>query len=380
MLNAFWPYLKVIQCIGLFHCKKTKENKLKPIEWKVHLPLAVISIIVMQAANSLLVQYSFLWTDAVIMRPIAFNPDTIGDVMVTYLSAPLVALMDSVIHYGNYKIKGQLCVILNDLPDDQKWIGIRRTFMKVATCFFMSQLLLGISILDFNTPWYFAIMTVTIVVLAGFVMAVPSTLTFFIIYLEITNALLSDIGVLLRIKITSENQYKNEVLPKCQELLELLDKANKLFSRNIFWLMILQLCNLTLYCYLSFESVYSAITLEEEQTLQIQDVIYGFNTVFLVLYGVLLVFHFNAMSQNCVDKLKELKTHLKKFYVNEQSMMTFQDFQVPVNFVKSQVIENIEEFQGFDGKNYFSLGKSFLVTGTAFWMGILLFLLQFKID
>ena len=380
MLNAFWPYLKVIQCIGLFHCKKTKDNKLILIDWKLHLPLAVISIIVMQAANSLLVQYSFLWTDTVIMRPIAFNPDTIGDVMVTYLSAPLVALMDSVIHYGNYKIKGQLCVILNDLPDNQKWIGIRRTFLKVAFCFCMSQLLLGISILDFNTPWYFAIMTVTIVVLAGFVMAVPSTLTFFIIYLEITNALLSEIGVLLRIKITSENQYKNEVLPKCQELLELLDKANTLFSRNIFWLMILQLCNLTLYCYLSFESVYSAITLEEEQTLQIQDVIYGFNTVFLVLYGVLLVFHFNAMSQNCVDKLKELKTHLKKFYVNEQSMMTFQDFQVPVNFVKNQIIENIEEFQGFDGENYFSLGKSFLVTGMAFWIGILLFLLQFKID
>ena len=211
-------------------------------------------------------------------------------------------------------------------------------------------------------------------------MAVPSTLTFFIIYLEITNVLLNQIDVLLRIKITSENQYKNEILPKCQELLELFDKARKLFSRNIFWLMILQLCNLTLYCYLSFESIYSVATLEEEQILQIQDVIYGINTVFLVLYGVLLVFHFNAISQNCVDKLNQLKVHIKKFYVNEQSVMIFQDFQVPVNFAKIQIIEDIEEFQGFDGENYFNLGKSFLVTGMAFWIGILLFLLQFKID
>ena len=86
------------------------------------------------------------------------------------------------------------------------------------------------------------------------------------------------------------------------------------------------------------------------------------------------------MSQNCVDQLQNLKSHLKKFYIKDDSMMIFQDFQVPVNFVKTQIIETIEDFQGFDGENYFNLGKSFLVTGLAFWIGILLFLLQFKID
>ena len=132
------------------------------LDWKIHLPLVVLSIGIMQCANYFLVQYSFLWTDTVIMRPIVFNPDTIGDVMVTYLSAPLVSFMDCLVHYGNYKIKGQLCVLINDFPDDEKCVGIRRKFLKVVTCFFMSQLLLGISILDFNTPVYFAIMTVTI--------------------------------------------------------------------------------------------------------------------------------------------------------------------------------------------------------------------------
>ena len=218
-------------------------------------------------------------------------------------------------------------------------------------------------------------MTVTIIVLLGFTLAVPSTLTFFMVYLEITSNILLQIDELLKIKITSESQYKHEILPRSQELLELFEKARKMFSRNIFWLMILQLCILTLYCYLTFEAF-----LNLQDGGEIQDIIFACGTVFQVLYAVVLVFHFNKMSQNCVDKLQDLKSHLKKFYIKDDSTMIFQDFQVPVNFVKTQIIETIEDFQGFDGENYFNLGKSFLVTGLAFWIGILLFLLQFKID
>ena len=86
------------------------------------------------------------------------------------------------------------------------------------------------------------------------------------------------------------------------------------------------------------------------------------------------------MSQKITDELQALKSNLQRYYIKEDLEMSWDNQKVPINFVKDQIIRNIEEFEGFSGKGYFTLGKSFLVTGMAFWIGILLFLLQFKIQ
>ena len=102
---------------------------------------------------------------------------------------------------------------------------------------------------------------------------------------------------------------------------------------------------------------------------------------FYILILILYVYWFNINAENVTNKVKELKTSLKDVFVPFERMTEeFEGKTVPLSFIKSRIEDKLDNFQGFDGQGYFTLGKSFLKNLLAFCTTYFVILLQFKLS
>ena len=94
-----------------------------------------------------------------------------------------------------------------------------------------------------------------------------------------------------------------------------------------------------------------------------------------------LMWVFNIAAQRITYLVHRLKSDLQDIYVPEQSFMVmYEDQIVPASFMKDRIIDKLNNFDGFDGKGYFVLGKSFLKNFLAFCATYFVILLQFKLS
>ena len=102
------------------------------------------------------------------------------------------------------------------------------------------------------------------------------------------------------------------------------------------------------------------------------------DTVILLLEATLL-WYVNIYSHQVTEEIRELKYHLKASVIDEGSVIyEFEGKRMPASLIKSCVEDRLGEFRGFDGKGYFTLGKSFLKNLIAFCVTYLIILIQFK--
>ena len=103
------------------------------------------------------------------------------------------------------------------------------------------------------------------------------------------------------------------------------------------------------------------------------------NGVFLIMLSMYL-WYINIWSQKVTDEIHDLNDQLKKLFITNSEEMDFEKQQVCISFVKQYVQDKLDEFQGFDGKGYFFLGKSFLKNLLTFIATYFVILLQFRLS
>ena len=91
------------------------------------------------------------------------------------------------------------------------------------------------------------------------------------------------------------------------------------------------------------------------------------------------IFVLNILSQKLTNELKDLLEILKDVYFENRVEMEYNQKVVPAAFVKKRIIEKLKQFNGFDGKGYFTLGKPLLMSLQTFLLSYFVILLNFKI-
>ena len=155
-----------------------------------------------------------------------------------------------------------------------------------------------------------------------------------------------------------------------------LEDVRVLLSRNIFCIMtglsmdVLVMLFIVPANFINYSKTGKLITL----------VVAGDMLLFAICFCTLMWF-FNIRAQRVTDLVHQTKEDLQDIYVPDQSyMVNFKGQTVPVSFMKDRIILKLNDFDGFDGKGYFVLGKSYLKNFLAFCATYFVILLQFKLS
>ena len=79
-----------------------------------------------------------------------------------------------------------------------------------------------------------------------------------------------------------------------------------------------------------------------------------------------------------VENVQELKRTIKKIKLDELKIPWNGKFE-STSFVKNIILDDLAEFQGFDGNGYFTLGKAFYSSIIANFLTYLIILIQTKL-
>ena len=128
---------------------------------------------------------------------------------------------------------------------------------------------------------------------------------------------------------------------------------------------------------------YSAISFfidgQNKRNWPIQVLMCGFSSWGIVL-SYIVVF-MNLVSQEVLDKVRELRKALENSFFGENEMISIDDQELQnAKERRNILVKNLEDFQGFDGYGYFHLSKSLLTAITANFVTYLIILIQFKVS
>ena len=102
-------------------------------------------------------------------------------------------------------------------------------------------------------------------------------------------------------------------------------------------------------------------------------------TVYLITL-CLLMWYINIWSHETFEKVHELKNDLKDLpIIDTDTKIELENHSLPICYIKQRIEERLNDFQGFDGKGYFILGKSLLKNLLAFCSTYFVILTQFKL-
>ena len=169
---------------------------------------------------------------------------------------------------------------------------------------------------------------------------------------------------------TDPERYLNSVI----DLVDYLERSRNMLSPNHFYvtsflaiaimmLLFIVISQIVLY-FGKINTMFALVLLE--------------NGLFLVMLSVYL-WYINIWSQKVTDEIHDLNDQLKKVFIQDGEM-EFEKQNVSMPFVKNYVQDKLDEFQGFDGKGYFVLGKSFLKNLLTFIATYFVILLQFRLS
>ena len=164
------------------------------------------------------------------------------------------------------------------------------------------------------------------------------------------------------------DENSHELLQNAQELCNCLKLTSKLFSRCNFYGMLIWLVNLILIAY----KITSLLFSDEK------DVIYALAYVFMALQHSLCVHNLNCSSQSMIDFVHVLGKTIRHTSMNDMKVEWNGKWESTL-FVKDIVVENLQEFQGFESEGYFYLGKCFLSSIVTNFLTYLIILIQLKL-
>ena len=103
------------------------------------------------------------------------------------------------------------------------------------------------------------------------------------------------------------------------------------------------------------------------------------NISFIFLFAY-IVWIFNHDSQHLTNEIHELKKIIDEVYIEDHEFVLVKGQLQDTNFARDRIIRTLEDFNGFDGLGYFTLGKPLLTSVTSSIITYLIVLIQFRMS
>ena len=204
---------------------------------------------------------------------------------------------------------------------------------------------------------------------------VSPILVFYYIYGEISRGLEEWIlSITNELKVTQK--FKNSQFNACRKLLIALKRSASALSFNIFVTLSVSLILLTTVTYMTIDYFLSHADFTSSGVIL---VFIGY--VSLVMKFAYIVWIFNHDSEHLCDQVKLLKNTLDEVYIEDHEFLFGEGGQLQdARFARNLMVNQFQDFRGFDGLGYFTLGKPLLTSITANMLTYLIVLIQFKIS
>ena len=168
------------------------------------------------------------------------------------------------------------------------------------------------------------------------------------------------------------NNNGYELLQNANQLAKALKMLSELFSRCNFAGMLIWMVNLILITY-RINSFFIKIGGFDSE-----DLLMVFSYGFMALQHGIVIQFLNLASQTMVDLTNDLKMAVKHTNMKVTNIVWNDKFESSV-FAKDIVLDNLEDFQGFEAQGYFTLGKSFLSSIVSIFLTYVIILMQLKL-
>ena len=164
----------------------------------------------------------------------------------------------------------------------------------------------------------------------------------------------------------------HNLLQNTQELQKSLKTMSKALSKCTFYAMMIWLINLILIVYRILSYFMNPDKITD------QELLYAVAYSFMAIQHLLFIFYMNVASQEMMENVQELKKTIKGTNMDELKIPWEGKFE-STSFVKTIIVDDLAEFQGFDGNGYFTLGKAFYSSIIANFLTYLIILIQTKL-
>ena len=164
----------------------------------------------------------------------------------------------------------------------------------------------------------------------------------------------------------------HNLLQNSNELAKSLKTMSKALSKCTFYAMMIWLINLILIVYRILSYFMNSNTITDHE------LVYAVAYSFMAIQHLLFIFYMNVASQEMMENVQELKRTIKQTNMDELKIPWEGKFE-STSFVKNITLDDLAEFQGFDGNGYFTLGKAFYSSIIANFLTYLIILIQTKL-
>ena len=94
-----------------------------------------------------------------------------------------------------------------------------------------------------------------------------------------------------------------------------------------------------------------------------------------------LAFEFNQHSQDIFESMQDLKSLVEAIDIDDEDKVVFvEGKQIRAIHVQKMIFSEIDRFKGFDGNEFFTLGKPLITSIMANFVTYLIILIQFKMS
>ena len=399
----FGSILTFLQILGIFPCKKVLNTEtnvvyLEPVNWWIQ----CLTYILTTVTVNLLTPISFF----VAYKTTPYNPDkaeyqdflsfvllieskgySFGsskfDENVFACLAGLLFVLNFIVFIQLFKSRENLCNVYRDFEfadykiDDEFCKILKMHVVKIFVILGCMQIVFVGLALKLKELFNISILNMVFIGCTNglhMLWMFSSILAFHFIFLE----------SLLKIKswIISMKQklhlYPKLHLEECEALLTGLQMFTKAISSTIFWLFSFLLLVSIVEAYLTISFLLSSVEFNIATLLHM--IGFGF---FGVLF-IYLTYSYCILSQSIKDSVDEIRDIILKSNIDEEEIYVLdgkilRSMQSEIKMQKKRIILGFEQFEGFHGNGYFTLGKSLLTSVVANFITYLIILIQFKI-
>ena len=391
LFDSLWPVFGFGRYLGVFPCQRIKDSltgkvRLLPINWKIQWASYVCTMVLSNAGvliNTMVLMANVKSFED-LKKCMVKDSEVDYNVMDSSSTMILTGLLFGtcfIVQWQTFQAKSKLCKLSNFAEGmlsrpHKGGKKILKPFLVVTILSFIfdfssSLLYLYIHIDCFSLDWIWSVLIVSSQLISLIVFTYP-------IFLFLGLVLEIDLMVIQQSEkckgqitdSTDPERYLNSVI----DLVVYLERSRNMLSPNHFYvtsflaiaimmLLFIVISQIVLY-FGKINTMFALVLLE--------------NGIFLVMLSVYL-WYINIWSQKVTDEIHDLNDRLKKVFV-QAGEMEFEKQIVSMPFMKSYVQDKLDEFQGFDGKGYFVLGKSFLKNLLTFIATYFVILLQFRLS
>ena len=372
-LSTFWPLLKILQILGVFPIRKTKNLKCRFEATKTGIYLIHVTffLILGYGGQTLCCYYIMSQYDIGICKlldvlfglngSLIDNLDLIGIQVIMVLSSIGLCL-------GFLTLKTSFIELLELFANAKMRLEKENSHKKKIALFIVISSWI-LSFIVFTIAFTFSLIeqldidtkTTILFAFSNLFYGISSTtpiMVFLMIYSEICQQLNCWMKCLIE-KLQSNDHFGFELIGECSTFFEKgLRRSQYAFSGFLFWITTTYLIEMILCAYFAMSFVFDSYEDVAPAKILFN---FGFFLVILTLHNI------NCLSQEVTDNLRKLKESIA-----QTSAISFEE--------KWQVIEKMNSFNGFDGYGYFTLGRSHLTSIVANFTTFFIVLIQFKMS